>query len=151
MTPNNVKLSWFGLFDDVILPSHCRFEGGICLMGRVIFLSRPTRTLKFLACTAFIELKIDVVIMQDSQASSYFWLVPSYGIDFTHFVDRINIPATFYTPTFWQHTHLTIASSSIQKMPENWNAFHEDEVTSTTSLLHSTPPGIQWYQEPTGM
>ena len=54
MTPNNVKLSWFGLFDDVILPSHCRFEGGICLMGRVIFLSRPTRTLKFLACTAFI-------------------------------------------------------------------------------------------------
>ena len=49
------------------------------------------------------ELKINVVIMQDSQASSYFWLVPSYGIDFTHFVDRINIPATFYTPTFWQH------------------------------------------------
>ena len=54
MMPNNVKLSWFGLFDDVILPSHCRFEGGIYLMGRVIFLSRPTRTLKFLACTAFI-------------------------------------------------------------------------------------------------
>ena len=40
------------LFNGGLLPLHCRFEGGIYLMGRVIFPSRPTRDLSFWACTA---------------------------------------------------------------------------------------------------
>ena len=54
MIPDVVKLSWLACLSEVYCHYIVDLRGGVYLMGRVIFHSRPTRGHSFWACTAFI-------------------------------------------------------------------------------------------------